>query len=101
MYDFSTDYNLTDKKIYQITMNFWWIKHNTKWYLGLSNWYLLLYQPCMARPTRIDLNLNKLCYYAYMVSLVRFNGSCNTLKDQSDILYALNKKTCEYKYIIW
>ena len=54
----------------------------------------------MARPTRIDLNLNKLCYYAYMVSLVRFNGSCNTLKDQSDILYALNKKTCEYKYII-
>lgn len=61
---------------------------------------MLLYQPCMARPTRIDLNLNKLCYYAYMVSLVRFNGSCNTLKDQSDILYALNKKTCEYKYII-
>ena len=55
----------------------------------------------MARPTRIDLNLNELCYYAYMVSLDRCNGSCNTLKDQSDILYALNKKGCKYKYIIW
>ena len=61
---------------------------------------MLLYQPCMARPTRIDLNLNELCYYAYMVSLDRCNGSCNTLKDQSDILYALNKKGCKYKYII-
>ena len=55
----------------------------------------------MARPTRIDLNLNKLCYYAYMVSLDRCNGSCDTLKDQSDILYALNKKRCENKCIIW
>ena len=38
-------------------------------------------EPCIARPTLVDLNLEKLHCYPLMVSLGRFNGSHNTLDD--------------------
>ena len=44
-------------------------------------------QPCMARPTLIDLNPDeynrRLGYYVFTVNLDRFNGSCNTLDHPS------------------
>ena len=44
-------------------------------------------QPCMNRPTLIDLNLDKykqgLCYHAFMVNSDRCNESCNTLDNLS------------------
>ena len=45
--------------------------------ISLSN------QPCMTRPTLIDLNLDeydqRLHYYPFMFNIDRCNGSCNTL----------------------
>lgn len=40
----------------------------------------------------VDLNPDELCYYPYMISLGRSNGSYNALNDQSDRLFAPNKK---------
>ena len=39
----------------------------------------LNFEPCIVRPNLIDLNRNKLNYYAFMNSLDRSNGSCNVL----------------------
>ena len=36
-------------------------------------------EPCMVRPTLIDMNPNKLKYYPFMISLNRYTGSCNVL----------------------
>ena len=36
-------------------------------------------QPCMVRPTPIDLNPKKLEYYPFRISLDKYNGSCNVL----------------------
>ena len=40
-------------------------------------------KPCLARPTLVDLNLNELDYYPFIVSLDRRKGSFNTLDDLS------------------
>ena len=45
--------------------------------MSLSN------EPCMARPSRIDLNLTELNYYPFMIGLDKFNGSCNVADDLS------------------
>ena len=49
--------------------------------ISLSN------QPCTTRPTLIDLNHDeynqRLRYYPFMVSLDRWNGSCNTFNNPS------------------
>ena len=42
-------------------------------YLSLND------EPCMIRPTLIDLNPVEIKYYAFMISLDECNGSCNTL----------------------
>ena len=34
-------------------------------------------EPCMIRPTLIDLNPVKLKYYSFMISLDKCTGSCN------------------------
>ena len=39
----------------------------------------LNYEPCMVRPTLIDLNLVELEYYPFMISLDKYTGSCNIL----------------------
>ena len=44
-------------------------------------------EPCMVRPTLIDLNLIELNYYPFMISLNKCNGSCNAIDD-------LSKKIC-------
>ena len=36
-------------------------------------------EPCMVRPTLIDLNLAELKHYSFMVSLDKCSGSCNVL----------------------
>ena len=52
-------------------------------------------QPCIARPTLINLNPDKYneewCYYPFMVNLDRCNGSCNTLDYPSNKVYVPNK----------
>ena len=35
-------------------------------------------QPCMVRPTPIDLNPDELHYYPFIISLDRCDGNCNT-----------------------
>ena len=39
-------------------------------------------QPCMIRPTLIDLNPDELHYYLFTVLLANCNWSCNTAEDQ-------------------
>ena len=48
-------------------------------------------EPCLARPSRVDLNSNKFYYYSFMASLDRCNWSCNTLNDLS--VEYVSKKT--------
>ena len=36
-------------------------------------------EPCMVRPTLIDLNPDELKYYSFMISLDKCTGSCNVL----------------------
>ena len=36
-------------------------------------------EPCMVRPTVVDLNPVELKYYLFMISLDKCNGSCNAL----------------------
>ena len=38
-------------------------------------------EPCLARPTLIELNPSELHFYEYKVSLDRYNGNHNTLGD--------------------
>ena len=45
-------------------------------------------EPCMVRPTLIDLNLVELKYYPFMISLDQCSGSCNVLSQK----YVLLKK---------
>ena len=38
-------------------------------------------QACLVRPTLIDLNLDELLYYPFIISMDRCDGSCNTVED--------------------
>ena len=40
---------------------------------------LLNDEPCMVRPTLIDMNPVELIYYPFMISLNKRTGSCNVL----------------------
>ena len=48
-------------------------------------------QLCMVRPTRIDMNLNKIHYYLFIISLDRCNRSFNTAEDPFGSICVLNK----------
>ena len=39
----------------------------------------LNYEPCMVRPTIIDMNSIDLKYFSFMISLNKNTGSCNVL----------------------
>ena len=39
-------------------------------------------EPCMVRPTLIDMNPLELKYYPFMISLNRCTGSCNVLSPE-------------------
>ena len=41
-------------------------------------------------PTLMNLNSNELHYHSFMVSLGRFNGSCNTLDDLLSRIFVPN-----------
>ena len=43
-------------------------------------------EPCMIRPTLIDLNPVKLKYYPFMISSDKCNGSCNVLSRKICVL---------------
>ena len=38
-------------------------------------------EPCMAKPTLIELNPIELNYYPFNISLDKFNGSCHAIND--------------------
>ena len=40
-------------------------------------------EPCLIRPTIIDLNPIELNYYLFMISLDKCNGSCNVVDNLS------------------
>ena len=40
-------------------------------------------EPCMVRPTLIDMNLVELKYYPFMISLNKCTGSCNVFSPQT------------------
>ena len=44
-------------------------------------------QPYTVRMTLIDLNLNEIHYYPFMVSLDRFGGRCDTVEDPFGRIY--------------
>ena len=48
-------------------------------------------QPCMVRPTLIDLNSDELYYYPFIVSMDKYDGSCNTAEDPFCRICAPNK----------
>ena len=35
----------------------------------------------MGRQILIELNLGELCYYPFIISMNRYDGNCNTIKD--------------------
>ena len=39
-------------------------------------------QPCMVRPKLIIVNPDELHYYPFIISLGRYDGSCNTVEDR-------------------
>ena len=43
-------------------------------------------EPCMVRPTLIDLNLVEPKYYSFMICLDKCNGSCNVLSSKICVL---------------
>ena len=48
-------------------------------------------QPSIARPVLIDLNLDELCFYPFMVRVDRCGGSFNTHDDLSGRIFVPNK----------
>ena len=47
-------------------------------------------QPCLVRPWLIDLSLNELHYYQFII-MSRCDGSCNTVKDPFGVVCVSNK----------
>ena len=46
----------------------------------------------MARPTLTDLNLVELNYYPFLITLDKYNGSCNAVDDLSMKIRVSGKK---------
>ena len=59
-------------------------------------------EPCIGRPTLIDWNSSELHYYLFMVSLDRYNWSCNILDGLSGKISLPKNRKCRFeKYLIW
>ena len=54
-------------------------------------------EPCMVRPTHIDLNPAELKYYPFMSSLNKCMGSCSILSPKTCVL----KKTKDITFIVF
>ena len=50
---------------------------------------------CITKPSLIDLNPVELSYYPFIVTLDRYNGSCNTIGDLSAKMYSKYTKRCK------
>ena len=50
-------------------------------------------EPCMVRPTLIDMNPNELKYCPFMISLNKCTGSCNVLSPK-----ICSKRSKKHKY---
>ena len=44
-------------------------------------WICMNNQQCITRPTIIDLNLDELHYYPFIINMNRCDRSCNTVED--------------------
>ena len=53
-------------------------------------------EPCMVRPTLIDMNPNEIKYYSFMISFNKCVGSCSVLSPK---IY-VPKETKELKHLI-
>ena len=53
-------------------------------------------EPCMVRPTFIDMNPSKFKHYSFMINLNKYTGSCNVLSPKICI-----PKETKYINIIW
>ena len=49
-------------------------------------------EPCIVRPTLVDLNPVELKYCSFKVSLDKYSRSCNSGNDSSRKIYVLSKK---------
>ena len=54
---------------------------------------VLNYEPCMFRPTIVDMNPVERKYYTFMISLNKCNGSCNVFSPRIYVPKDINVKT--------
>ena len=62
-----------------------------------TKWLFLNDEPCMVRPTHIDLNPAELKYYPFMSILNKCMGSCSILSPKICVL----KKTKDITFIVF
>ena len=53
--------------------------------------YIHEYQQYMVTPTLIELNLDELHHYPFIISMKSYNGSCNTIDDPFGRIWVPNK----------
>ena len=57
-------------------------------------------EPCIVRPTLIDLNHVELKYHSFMTSLDKFSGSCKVLSSKICVPKKKKKKNIMLKHLI-
>ena len=60
---------------------------------NLTKCLVLNYEPCMFRPTIVDMNPVERKYYTFMISLNKCNGSCNVFSPKIYVPKDINAKT--------
>ena len=73
------------KETFIVVCRFWWITNVTAKCTSVND------QQNMVSPMLIDLNLDELCYYPFIISMSRCNESCNTAKDPFGRICVPNK----------
>ena len=63
-----------------------------------TNCLFLNEQPCIVRPTLVDMNLNELKYYLFIISLNKHTVSCNVYLQT--YVFQKKQKTYMLKYLI-
>ena len=63
-----------------------------------ANCLFLNEQPCIVRPTLVDMNLNELKYYLFIISLNKRAVSCNVYLQT--YVFQKKQKTYMLKYLI-
>ena len=73
------------KETFIVVCRFWWITNVTAKCTSVND------QQNMVSPMLIDLNLDELCYYPFIISMSRCNESCNTAEDPFGRICVPNK----------